>query len=106
MIDPEWLKYESVELLEEVGARLLLHAWVVAAIIDGDEVRGAIFESKQGRRAILAKVVVDATGDLDVCAAAGARRTSPTSRARAPTSSTASTPRGRGRASTSPAGWR
>ena len=72
MIDPEWLKYESVELLEEVGARLILHAWVVDAIVDGNELRGAIFESKEGRRAILAKVVVDTTGDLDVCAAAGA----------------------------------
>ena len=72
MIDPEWLKYESVELLEEVGARLILHAWVVDAIVDGRELRGAIFESKEGRRAILAKVVVDTTGDLDVCAAAGA----------------------------------
>ena len=51
----------------------MLHAWVVDAIVDGDELRGAIFESKQGRRAILAKVVVDTTGDLDVCAAAGAR---------------------------------
>jgi hypothetical protein len=72
MIDPEWLKYESVELLEEVGARLILHAWVVDAVVDGNELRGAIFESKEGRRAILAKVVVDTTGDLDVCAAAGA----------------------------------
>jgi hypothetical protein len=72
MIDPEWLKIESAELLEDAGARLLLHSWVVGAITDGQEVRGAIFESKEGRRAILAKQVVDATGDLDVCAFAGA----------------------------------
>ena len=72
MIDPEWLKYQSVELLEEVGARLILHAWVVDAVVEGNELCGAIFESKEGRRAILAKVVVDTTGDLDVCAAAGA----------------------------------
>lgn len=71
MIDPEWLKLASTDLLEEVGARLLLHSWVVGAIVDGRELRGAIFESKEGRRAILAKVVVDATGDLDVCAQAG-----------------------------------
>ena len=71
MIDPEWLKVASTDLLEEVGARLLLHAWVVDAIVDGRELRGAIFESKEGRRAILAKVVVDATGDLDICAQAG-----------------------------------
>ena len=34
--------------------------------------RGVVFESKAGRQAILAKVVVDATGDGDVFAAAGA----------------------------------
>ena len=71
MIDPEWLKIASHEMLVGAGARVLLHSWVVAAITDGDQVKGAIFESKQGRRAILAKVVVDATGDLDVCAQAG-----------------------------------
>ncbi|MGO2111095.1 MAG: FAD-dependent oxidoreductase, partial [Pseudoclavibacter sp.] len=71
MIDPEWLKIVSHETLVEAGARVLLHSWVVSAITDGDEVRGAVFESKQGRRAILAKVVVDTTGDLDVVAQAG-----------------------------------
>jgi FAD-dependent oxidoreductase family protein len=71
MIDPEWLKIVSHELLVGEGARVLLHSWVVAAITDGDQVRGAVFESKEGRRAILAKVVVDATGDLDVVAQAG-----------------------------------
>jgi hypothetical protein len=71
MIDPEWLKITSHEFLVGEGVRVLLHCWVVAAINDEGIVRGAIFESKQGRRAILAKVVVDATGDLDVIAQAG-----------------------------------
>jgi 2-polyprenyl-6-methoxyphenol hydroxylase-like FAD-dependent oxidoreductase len=72
MIDPEWLKLESAELLREAGARLLLHSWVVGTLAEGRRVRGVVFESKEGRRAILAKAVVDATGDLDVCAFAGA----------------------------------
>jgi FAD-dependent oxidoreductase family protein len=71
MIDPEWLKFESVQMVDEAGVRLLLHSWVVDVVSDGRELRGAIFESKQGRRAILAKVIVDCSGDLDVCAAAG-----------------------------------
>ena len=77
MIDPEWLKITSHELLVGEGVRVLLHSWVVAAITDrgtasdAGTVRGVIFESKQGRRAILARVVVDATGDLDVIAQAG-----------------------------------
>ncbi len=35
-------------------------------------VKGAVFESKSGRQAILADVVIDATGDGDIYAAAGA----------------------------------
>jgi hypothetical protein len=72
-VDPEWLKVASLDLLEEAGAELLLHSWAAQAIVEEGAVRGIVFESKQGRRAILAKVVVDATGDLDVCALAGAR---------------------------------
>ncbi len=72
MIDPEWLKVVSAELLHEVGVRLLLHSFAVGSIVDGRQVRGVLFESKEGRRAVLAKVVIDATGDLDVCASAGA----------------------------------
>jgi hypothetical protein len=72
MIDPEWLKIVSSELLQETGVRQLLHSWVVDAVRDGRELAGVIFESKEGRRALLAKVVIDATGDLDLCARAGA----------------------------------
>jgi 2-polyprenyl-6-methoxyphenol hydroxylase-like FAD-dependent oxidoreductase len=71
-VDPEWLKLASLDLLREAGARLLLHSWMSAALVEDGRVRGVVFESKQGRRAILAKVVVDASGDLDVLARAGA----------------------------------
>jgi FAD dependent oxidoreductase len=70
-IDPEWLKLVSLDLLQESGARLLLHSWAAGTIVEDGSVRGVVFESKQGRRALLAKVVVDASGDLDVCALAG-----------------------------------
>ena len=41
-------------------------------VIDGDTITGAIVESKAGREAILAKRVIDATGDADVAHRAGA----------------------------------
>lgn len=72
MIDPEWLKLVSAELVVGTGVRLLLHSWAVGALVEGRRLRGMVFESKQGRRALLAGAVVDATGDLDVCAFAGA----------------------------------
>ncbi len=71
MIDPEWLKYLSAEMLIDAGVKLLLHSWVAEPLLDGRRVRGVTLESKQGRRAILAEVIVDATGDLDLCARAG-----------------------------------
>ncbi len=70
-VDPEWLKLVSLDLLREAGARLQLHSWAAQTLVDGDTVRGVAFESKLGRRAILARVVVDASGDLDLCARAG-----------------------------------
>jgi hypothetical protein len=71
-VDAEALKYVMVEMVAEAGIQTFLHCWGVDAIMDGKTVRGAVFESKSGRQAILAKVVVDATGDGDLFAAAGA----------------------------------
>jgi ribulose 1,5-bisphosphate synthetase/thiazole synthase len=71
-VDAEAVKYVMVEMIEEAGVKVFLHCWGVDAVIDGNVVRGVVFESKSGRQAILAKVVIDATGDGDVFAAAGA----------------------------------
>jgi hypothetical protein len=70
-IDPEMLKIASFDLLTHRGAKLLMHSWAVAPVKEGNVVRGVIFESKAGRQAILAKVVIDATGDGDIFALAG-----------------------------------
>ena len=71
-VDAEALKYVMVEMVEEAKIKTFLHCWGVDAILDGNTVRGAVFESKSGRQAILAKMVIDATGDGDIFAAAGA----------------------------------
>jgi 2-polyprenyl-6-methoxyphenol hydroxylase-like FAD-dependent oxidoreductase len=71
-IDPERLKLLSQELVLESQVHLVFHTWAATPIVEGGAVRGAIFESKAGRQAILAKVVVDATGDGDMYARAGA----------------------------------
>src|SRR3984893_16058741 len=72
-IDPEALKTLSMRLVSEAKARLLLHAWCAAPIVEAGAVKGAIFESKEGRHAVCAKVTIDATGDADLIARAGAR---------------------------------
>ncbi len=70
--DPEATKYMMAKMLREEGVDILLNSWVTNAIMDGDAVKGVIFESKSGCLAIEAKVVVDGTGDGDVFDAAGA----------------------------------
>lgn len=71
-IDPERLKVATQELLLEARVRLVLHAWAALPIVDDGRVTAVLFESKAGRQALRAKVVVDATGDGDVFARAGA----------------------------------
>lgn len=71
-LDPERLKVLSQEMLLEAGVRLVFHGWAALPIVEDGCVKGAVFESKSGRQALMAKVVVDATGDGDMFARAGA----------------------------------
>ncbi|HLH70496.1 MAG TPA: FAD-dependent oxidoreductase [Candidatus Dormibacteraeota bacterium] len=71
-VDPEALKCASLDLVGESGARLLLHSWVAMPIVEEGVVRGVVVENKEGRQAVLGRVVVDASGDGDVYARAGA----------------------------------
>ncbi len=71
-LDPERLKLLSQELVIERGVKLVYHAWAAQPIVEDGAVKGVFFESKEGRMAILAQVVVDATGDGDLFARAGA----------------------------------
>ncbi len=71
-LDAEMFKYVADVLVEEAGIRPMLHRQFVAPIIEDGAIRGVITESKSGREAILAGRVVDATGDADVAARAGA----------------------------------
>lgn len=74
-IDPEKLKTLYLEMLIEEGVKIKLYTMAAGVIVEGDEVRGVIIESKSGRQAILAKTVIDATGDGDVAAMAGVEYT-------------------------------
>ena len=70
-VDPEAAKYLMDRMVEEAGIDMFFHCWGVDTVQAGNKVLGVVFESKQGRQAILAKQVVDATGDGDVLFAAG-----------------------------------
>jgi hypothetical protein len=70
--DYEMLKVIAQEMALEAGVQPLFHAWAAAPVMEGNRVKGLFVEAKGGRQAILAKVVIDATGDGDIAAAAGA----------------------------------
>ena len=71
-IDPEVGKSVLVNMMEEAGVKQVLHSWGTETVMEGNEARGIIFESKSGRQAILAKAVIDSTGDGDLLPSAGA----------------------------------
>ena len=71
-IDPEVVKLVLDDMVLGAGAQVLLHSWGVAPYIEGDAVQGMLIENKSGRGVVLAKVVIDATGDGDIAARAGA----------------------------------
>lgn len=71
-IDPEIMKRVVFEKLEEARVDLLLHSLAVGCIHEKKEVKGIIIESKSGRQAVFAQLIVDTTGDADVASWVGA----------------------------------
>ncbi len=72
ILDTEMFKYVADKLVLESGVVPLLHCNVVDVIMNGNTIIGVITESKSGRQAILAKRIIDATGDADVAYYSGA----------------------------------
>ena len=72
LVDWESFKDIAFRMLKEAKVELFLHTVVAAVMKQGDAVTGVVIESKSGRQAIRAKVVIDTTGDGDVAALAGA----------------------------------
>ncbi len=70
-IDPECAKVIMDEMIAESKVEMFFHSWGVDVIQDGNAVKGVVFESKEGRQAILAKQVVDCSGDADMLFKAG-----------------------------------
>ncbi len=72
MIDPEGTKRLAFQIIKECGIELLMYVFATDVIMDGNTVKGVIIDSKKGREAILAKRIIDCTGDGDIAFRAGA----------------------------------
>lgn len=70
--DAEILKYVLDCMTAEVGVKILFHANFVAPLMKGRKINGATLLTRSGLCDVRASVVVDATGDGLVAAAAGA----------------------------------
>ena len=60
------------EIMEQEGVTVIYDAVFSQPIMDGSRCRGIVLETKQGRVALMAGMVVDASGDADVFYRAGA----------------------------------
>ena len=70
--DLERFKLAADRLLTEAGARVLYHTVVADVVRDGPRVTGVVIATKAGLQAVRPRAVVDASGDADVVAFAGA----------------------------------
>ena len=65
-------KRVALEMVALHRVELRLHSWFSQALVEGDVIKGVVCETKAGREAMVADVVIDTSGDLDVAASAGA----------------------------------
>jgi len=69
---PEVSKEIALNMVQEAGVELFLHSWAGEVVMDGRTLRDVIIQTKSGRLAIRGRVFVDASGDADLAAWAGA----------------------------------
>mmetsp|Transcript_41907 Transcript_41907/g.96970 ORF Transcript_41907/g.96970 Transcript_41907/m.96970 type:complete len:556 (+) Transcript_41907:120-1787(+) len=71
-LDADFFKLVADHLVQEAEVRPYLHIMCVDALIREGKIAGVVTESKSGRQAVLAKRVIDCTGDADIANFAGA----------------------------------
>jgi hypothetical protein len=69
--NPEVVKIAADEIAREAGVDVLLHSQVARPLVNASRVEGLVLENVGGRGALRAAVVIDASGDAALAAAAG-----------------------------------
>jgi len=70
--DGEYYKYLLDNMMKEAAVKVLFHSFAVATIREGNSIRGVVVESRQGRFAVTAKVVIDCSGLGEIAWKSGA----------------------------------
>lgn len=71
LVEPEAVKTVALQMLVESNVEMLFYSFCAGVVMEEDELKGVIIESKAGREVILSKVVIDCSGDADVAYRAG-----------------------------------
>ncbi len=71
-IETEMFKYLTLKMSVDAGVDILFHTYFCDSIVEDGAIRGVIVENKSGRQAMTGRIIVDASGDADVAARAGA----------------------------------
>lgn len=69
--EPHEFIFAADAMLSEAGVRVEYQTWACEPVLEGGRISAVVVQNKAGRQAIEAGVVIDATGDGDVFAAAG-----------------------------------
>ena len=69
--NPEIYKLIAAKMVEDSGAKLLMNTAFLDAQTENGRIDSVLVSNKSGLGAIRAKVFIDATGDADLCQAAG-----------------------------------
>lgn len=72
-VDPDWWGLLVYEMMKENNVDLMLHTMVTDVIKDGNTVKGVVTVHPSGSSIVLAKVVIDCTGEGETCYQAGAQ---------------------------------
>lgn len=64
---PEYLKVVWESLVRDSGCKVLLNAWVQDVIRENDSVTGLVIATKTGLSVFRSKLIIDASGDADIC---------------------------------------
>ena len=69
--NPEVMRRVFFEMLRDAGVRVFCNIFASEPLLSGHRIRGVAVDTKSGRKVVLGRIVIDATGDGDVAAAAG-----------------------------------
>lgn len=71
LVEQEAVRTVALNMLVDAGVEIMFYVFFAGVVMEDETIKGVIIESKSGREVILAKVIIDCSGDADVAYRAG-----------------------------------